>query len=140
MWLIIIYHLLHSSSLNKKQIYLIVMKMQHSNYNKMFNYSVWNTVFYVVEEIQTLSSKTYTTFKDTCKYITFYLQDQWSWTWRLRWMTGRAGLQDFPSVLLKVNADSKEMQPLAPSTWSVARSVYQPSRRYTFYFIHSFEL
>lgn len=33
-------------------------------------------VFYVVEEVQTLSSKTYTTFKDTCKYITFYLQDQ----------------------------------------------------------------
>lgn len=40
-------------------MYLFVMKMQHSNYNKMFNYSVWNTVFYVVEEIQTLSSKTY---------------------------------------------------------------------------------
>lgn len=50
--------------------------MNYSNYNKTVTYSIKNTVFYVVEEIQTLSSsKTYATFKDTCKYIIIYLPD-----------------------------------------------------------------
>lgn len=46
-----------------------------------------------------------------------------------------AGHKDFPSVLLKVNAESTRRQLLNPDIRSAALPVYQPYRKYKINFI-----